>query len=486
MSLSKHTQFPWDPTPVTLTWTSSGATGCSISNLVDSGPSAFVAASGSVTWQNGQAPVTWQDKITLSCTGPTGTVVASEPLSKPKDLTWYGNSPEKTRWAYAPDEQLPTPGETGIQRAAGELGFAPGVGYADFTQEGITTVLAATYSHEGRYPADNPAGLPDSPALLRFLKQSSEGKWLDITDRLIPDASHRKACVRPTGIEVADLNRDKVPDAMITCVGPAFPIAGVLDERSEQYVLLSQGDGTFGLQLLPVGRIVGVQMDISDPDGDDNLDIVGADAGGLQRPFMLRGRGDGTFVLDGSAFPAAFEGQRIKTVRFLSPPGGGSSFVQRVIVSGDTPGSSPHSGETSFGTAVLQYQNGRFVQTVDLTTGIPVQTGSALRFGRLIDALTVYSVEEGQNVETLIAVRTSFDGRHIGVIRTNLETGASEVLDEIPVPPGQTLPTAAIIRWGLRLLMTNCAVSPDVPQAADPALCAYRRTDLKQFSPVPR
>ena len=298
---------------------------------------------------------------------------------------------------------------------ASDIGFGErSLSFGDFNQDGTLAVFAAMTRFNGIYPADNKQHWPDSPARAYFMHLGPDGKWVDDTARRIPDARDRMICVTPSYSIVADFNSDGKPDIHIACTGVDFPVAGVWDDASEQHMFLSQADGTYRHVVLPIGKIYGHQASAADIDGDGRIDIVTTDPKTHQTPFILWGRGDGTFTQDTTRMPADMLGKAIFGAMLVPVDG-----TLRLVASGNAPGSHAGSDPTDYGTKVLTYRNGRFDYDIDLTPTLPA-TAAGFRFGLAIDH--IYS--KGY----LYSTHVSADYSEQALTRTDLRDGATSTI----------------------------------------------------------
>jgi len=95
------------------------------------------------------------------------------------------------------------------------------------------------------------------------------------------------------GVVVADFNGDGIDDV-------AYAV-GAINQLSDLYVALGNGDGTFQVPTLPVATQIGEFLTAGDTNADNNADIVASsitEPGGTQignSLFVLLGKGNGTF-----------------------------------------------------------------------------------------------------------------------------------------------------------------------------------------------
>lgn len=150
-----------------------------------------------------------------------------------------------------------------------------GVAVADFNNDGNLDLVATTPSDGGISvflgngtgtftPVDNPLSLS-----------------LPTAGAVIPGFA------TPSFVAVGDLNGDGKPDVIVA-------MGGVSDAASVG-VLLGNGDGTLGSQMLYGTAPSIASLAIGDFNGDGKLDWVATTNGGLDSATVALGRGDGTF-----------------------------------------------------------------------------------------------------------------------------------------------------------------------------------------------
>lgn len=288
----------------TLTWASTDATSCTgggeMSGAMESAGTLTItpAAGGSKTY-------------TVSCTGPGGSVTRSVELVVPMPVfaTGYEN-----KHAIAFDgTQVPTVRTLGIPKVHEDEQDSNerSVAFGDFFQEGAYSAFVAV-NRFGNIYGDN-SQVADIPGVVYFLAKDASGKWVDRSAELVPAIEDRKSCVWSSYSIVADFNNDGRPDVYMACHSYDwyFP-EGMSEEElrasqvAEQVLFLSQPGGQYRRIGMP-DRIYGHRADAADLDGDGNVDIVTTDAQNkvnVGLPFVLFGRGDGTFRRDDSLLNA--------------------------------------------------------------------------------------------------------------------------------------------------------------------------------------
>jgi len=412
-------------TPVTLTWSSTDATSCTSSD----------SWSGTQTARGSKAitpTAGGQFSYTITCTGAGGTAAKTVVLTVPMPVlaTSYQNKND----IALDDPKLPNLQDIpGVTLESGEQNIGEqGVAFADFLQEGAFSAITASTFYKNVYPGNNPSKWPDSPAKLYFLRKDASGKWTDVTNQLIKTSSERTICVSPGFIEIADMNKDGRPDAVISCTGPDFTINGAFDDSSLQYAVLSQPDGSYRVVMLGVPSIYAHQVALADIDGDGNVDILSVDTGHFHTPIVLWGNGDGTIRVDSTRFPADMFQKAIYGIRVIPING-----KLNVVVSGNPTGAQagpPASNE--YGTKVLQYLNGKFEYVSDLSAGIPKVSSTGLTYALALDA-----IYKGGYYYFL---RVNGDYTGSAIVKTDAATGASTLLTE--VIRGATADTSGVLK----------------------------------------
>lgn len=366
---------------MTLTWSSANATGCTASGAWSgSQPPAGTAAVSQVAMG--------RHTYTLACTGAGGTVSKSLELLAVAKM--WPTSYENKHNAGIDNPRLPYLTDVAsIALEPQEMYFwSRAVAFADFFQDGTWGAIAFSTFYRDRFPGFNPNKQPDSPSKLYFLHRLPDGRWEDRTVSLLREGQSRFTCLQPNWLQVADFNHDGSPDVFLTCTGVDFQTADTqLDGLSDQFVVLSQPDGHYVINRLDMPKIYSHGAAVADIDGDGHQDIltVAAAAGseGIGLPVVLWGRGDGTFQLDTSRFPAEMQNKPIFTL-FAIPIDG----QLKVVVSGNAPGAvSPPQPEWGYGTKVFRYVDGRFELEMDLTPTLPKVFDTDLTYGLALDVV---------------------------------------------------------------------------------------------------
>ncbi|MFZ4699253.1 MAG: FG-GAP repeat domain-containing protein [Candidatus Methylumidiphilus sp.] len=414
---------------VTLSWSSTGATSCT----------------GSESW-SGTQPKSGSASIAqsiggryeyiLTCMGIGGTDSKSVFLTVPMKV--FGTSYENKNNIVLDDPRLPHLSDIpGVIKETGEQDIGErAVAFADFMQEGGFSAITTTTFYRNVFPGSNPGKWPDSPAKLYLLRKNTTGTWIDVTSQLIKTNGERYMCVSPGFIEVADLNNDGKPDAAISCTGPDFTINGVFDDKSVQYVVLSQPDGSYKVVELGIAPIYAHQVALVDIDGDGNVDILSVDPGHFFTPIVLWGKGDGTFRVDSSRFPSDMYQKAIYGIRAIPVNGKINILVSGNPVGAQAGGSSP----SDYGTKVLQYTNGAFQYVTDFSNAIPKVASTGLVYGLALDAI----YKDG----AYYFLRVNGDYTGSSIVRTNAITGTSTLLTE--VVRGNNSDTSGILKLDSR------------------------------------
>lgn len=150
--------------------------------------------------------------------------------------------------------------------AAADGGPLPWVAAGDFFQEGRAAVVAA-----------------EAGGLLRVVAADDAGRWHDRTAELLPWPADRRGCASPRQLLSADLDRDGLPDLVLTCA-EAPPV-----------VFLGQPGGAYRRLDTAVPPADG-PLELLDADGDGLIDLVQADPSAGLPPLRWRGLGDGGFI----------------------------------------------------------------------------------------------------------------------------------------------------------------------------------------------
>jgi hypothetical protein len=321
----------------------------------------------------------------------------------------------------------------GVIKEAGEQDIGErALAFADFMQEGAFSAITATTFYKNVFPGSNPGHWPDAPSKLYFLRKNAAGTWTDVTSQLIKTPAERYICVSPGFIEIADLNKDGKPDAVISCTGPDFTINGLFDDKSIQYAVMSQPDGSYKVVTLGVPSIYAHQVALADIDGDGNVDILSVDPGRFFTPIVLWGKGDGSFRLDTTRFPADMYQKAIYGIRAIPVNG-----KIQVVVSGNPVGAQPGSTSPSdYGTKVLQYTNGAFQYVADYSSTVPRVSNTGLVYGLALDAIYKDS--------HYYFLRVNGDYTGSAIVKTHAVSGVSTLLTE--VVRGNTADTSGILK----------------------------------------
>jgi hypothetical protein len=277
------------------------------------------------------------------------------------------------------------------------------------------------------WPNDNPLHWGDSPSYSYFLRQGSDGKWIDDTARLIPNPADRYTCVTTTYSLVADFNNDGRPDVYLSCTGIDFTVGGVWtdDQASEQHLYLSQADGTLKHLTLPFGKVYGHQATAIDIDGDGNVDVVSVDPVIRKSPFVLWGHGDGSFTEDRTRMPSDMQGKQITGVVAIVIDGKLKLFMSGLSPDAWT-ATDPGAGyfkSVAYGTKVLAYTGSRFDYVRDLTPSIPL-TADGRKYSSALDVI----YRDGM----LYTLHPNLDYTAQAIARIDWKTGASRLLWETP------------------------------------------------------
>ncbi|MFO1327708.1 MAG: VCBS repeat-containing protein [Rubrivivax sp.] len=185
--------------------------------------------------------------------------------------------------------------------------------FADFFQDGRYAAFVNVNRHRNVWNLGQK--IPDSPNKAYFLAQDASGRWVDRTSELLPDGPERDTCISASYSIVADFNNDGKPDVYVACNGLDVDLKDSFSvERkrevylSHQVLFLSRPDGRYRRVDVPF-NIYGHQAHAGDVNGDGFVDVVTANsadfAGNDITPFVLLGRGDGTFVRSNAYIPSS-------------------------------------------------------------------------------------------------------------------------------------------------------------------------------------
>lgn len=289
VTLSKSKAFVGEA--VTINWESTNATSC----YAKEGLSGELPIAGSATFSLTQGGMY---NYTVACTG-SDTASATTKLVVPMHV--YSTSYENKNLVNTIHTQmLPSSTEGAASQFTGKLLVNErSLTIGDFFQEGEYSAFVHLFR------ATNLYGLPnvwDAPGVVSFYSRNSEGKWIDRTSELIKDPNDRLSCVHNSYSITADFNNDKRPDVYMACTGVDYDLGlNSLEEinkayLSNQFIYLSQPDGTYKKVLVP-HFIYGHKASAGDINKDGNVDIITVNQGFSEfDPFVLLGRGDGTFI----------------------------------------------------------------------------------------------------------------------------------------------------------------------------------------------
>jgi hypothetical protein len=151
-----------------------------------------------------------------------------------------------------------------------------GIAIADFNKDGNLDLVATT-------PGDGGVSIFLGDGAGNFTPVNNPGSLtLPTASAFIP------AFAGPTSVAVGDFNNDGKPDVIVALGGIAFPMASVA-------VLLGNGDGTLGPQMLFGTAPSGASVAVGDFNGDGKLDWVATTNQPVDSATVALGNGDGTF-----------------------------------------------------------------------------------------------------------------------------------------------------------------------------------------------
>lgn len=265
------------------------------------------AVSGSFTFRPAAGGVR---DYTITCSGANGSVSRQVTVVSPMPV--YRTSYENKNAIPFDATQVPSLRALGIPRTVPteQDSIDRSIAFGDFFQEGRYAAFVMASNSSGRYGPDRPG---DIPGIGYFLAQDASGRWVDRSSVLFRRVEDRSGCISPSYAAVADFNNDGRPDVYVACTGPDFEIPGYTPEqnmaagRTWQVIYLSQPDGSYASRKVeeetPLYGHKAVALDI---DGDGNADVITTDVSnpnqplGCGAPYVLKGRGDGSFVRDES------------------------------------------------------------------------------------------------------------------------------------------------------------------------------------------
>lgn len=341
------------------------------------------------------------------------------------------------------------------------------VAFADFFQDGTVGAIAFSAFWRNTFPQFNPNHMPDSPSKLYFLHRLADGRWEERTMSLLADGQSRFTCIQPNYLQVADFNHDRRPDVFLTCTGVDFVTDSQTDGLSDQFVVLSQSNGRYLINRLDMPMIYSHGATVADIDGDGHQDILtvapAAGSQGFGRPLVLWGRGDGTFQLDATRFPAEMQNKPIYGITAIPIDG-----QIKVVVSGNAPGAvSPPDPVWQYGTKVFRYVDGLFQLELDLTPTLPDVTGTNVTFGLALDVVYDAGYYYLWHVDHLY--------QNQALVKTHATNGQTSVLWQRPVDLNNWESGSMKLMSSGALLsqMAGCGTGTEVPGSYNYYACSW-------------
>lgn len=168
--------------------------------------------------------------------------------------------------------------------------------FADFEQNGTLSFFEMSLD-------SNPQN-PNQKGTIKFWHDNGNGKFTDITNKLIPNAGDQVGCLQARKVVIADFNQDGKPDIFIACTGVDLPSN---PPGEMPMMLLSQPDGTYKVSSITLTNPAFMHgATAADINGDGYPDIIVTDNRQNninQSPvFILKNNKDGTFTEDHTQF----------------------------------------------------------------------------------------------------------------------------------------------------------------------------------------